>query len=215
MSDNVPMQTPLNQNETVQIPEQVPVNEQVQVDEQPKQIPIAETQQNQGLSYKFVCSMDYQVWVEYVQNLHNIVLNIKAPLYPNHQDLMRLFSILDNIRGLLSVFKIVIDNQVSLLEGVYKNAKRELYEGKNEAERTAAMLKRCKEYTISAEIMSRAFMRKEETVIDLVDTVEKIRAKKTMLDNIHFLIADKMQSLTMQSSILKDSSETMRYNKQI
>ncbi len=179
-----------------------------------QQAPIQGQTQKSLQTYKSICDMDYDTWIDHVQKIHNTVLNITTIPFPMHQDLTRLLAAIDNIKSLLSVFKVVLDNQTVLIEGLYKNVKRSCSEGKNEAERAAKALEKCNVYTISGEMMHRIFLAQPVPMtVNLAELVEKTRAKKVMIDDIYYLLADKMQSVTMQCSVVKDSSEIMRFGK--
>lgn len=166
-------------------------------------------------TYDSICKMSYDEWLASIQSLHTATLNIQLQAIPNHQDLTSQLALVDRTKTILSLFKTVIDTQASLLEGLYKNAKREVAEGKNEAERMANAIARCRNYVVSGEMMKRIFMYEPTPAnIDLVDVVEKTRARKVMIDDVYHTLSDKAQSLTMQSSVVKDSNEVLRFGKQ-
>lgn len=168
-----------------------------------------------NITYEEAMKMDFNSWMEVVQGIHRAVIEIELENSPTHQILLKQIATLDKLRGILSIFKTANDMQFVSVDDICSKIKKESSEGKNDAERTANAISKCKSYSASIEQMKRVFLRTVDkpVILDLIEIQTRLEQKKSILGNIYALIAYKDHSLENHSLLVKDMYAVARFGK--
>jgi len=146
-----------------------------------------------------------------MNSVHNKIVELKIPSSPTQSHRAELLAELDTLRGIVSLYKTIIDYQWSAFSLEYDIAFSSAYEGKNPEERKANSIKHCRQHIMPTEKFCKIFLvdqaqfTKENVRINMIDKYEELKQKKSVTDNIMTLI-DRKQEILNREFILGDIS---------